>query len=160
MSSSHIKGIRPLFSNVLFVTVPICFFFIVFGNFLDLSLFYGQIILFLSFILKKIILGDLEVSANLYCNSRASVLWRLRDYLRLLMVHTLPVGETYGERDHGRIDPRRGRDHARQTGRDRRRRSWTGRKGPSGGRRSFWPRVASHKFLDSFIPEKNSIIYL
>ena len=31
------------------------------------------------------ILGDPEVSANLYCNSRTSVLWRLRDYLRLLM---------------------------------------------------------------------------
>ena len=35
------------------------------------------------------ILGDPEVSANLFCNSRASVLWRLRDYLRLLMGRTL-----------------------------------------------------------------------
>ena len=31
------------------------------------------------------ILGASEVSANLYCNSRTSVLGRLRDYLRLLM---------------------------------------------------------------------------
>ena len=30
-------------------------------------------------------LGDSEVSANLYCNSRTSVWGRLRDYLRLLM---------------------------------------------------------------------------
>jgi len=29
--------------------------------------------------------GGSEVSANLYCNSRISVLGRLRDYLRLLM---------------------------------------------------------------------------
>ena len=35
------------------------------------------------------ILGASEVSANLYCNSRTSVLGRLRDYLRLLMVRTL-----------------------------------------------------------------------
>ena len=31
------------------------------------------------------VLGAPEVSANLYCNSRTSVLGRLRDYLRLLM---------------------------------------------------------------------------
>ena len=31
------------------------------------------------------VLGASEVSANLYCNSRTSVLGRLRDYLRLLM---------------------------------------------------------------------------
>ena len=35
------------------------------------------------------ILGAPEVSANLYCNSRTSVLGRLRDYLRLLMGRTL-----------------------------------------------------------------------
>ena len=33
------------------------------------------------------ILGASEVSVNLYCNSRKSVLGRLRDYLRLLMGH-------------------------------------------------------------------------
>ena len=33
--------------------------------------------------------GDPEVSANLYCNSRASVLGRLRDYLRKLMGHAV-----------------------------------------------------------------------
>ena len=32
-----------------------------------------------------ILLGASEVSANLYCNSRTSVLGRLRDYLRLLI---------------------------------------------------------------------------
>ena len=31
------------------------------------------------------ILGASEVSANMYCNSRTSVLGRLRNYLRLLM---------------------------------------------------------------------------
>ena len=31
------------------------------------------------------VLGASELSANLYCNSRTSVLGRLRDYLRLLM---------------------------------------------------------------------------
>ena len=31
------------------------------------------------------LLGASEVSANLYCNSRTSVLGRSRDYLRLLM---------------------------------------------------------------------------
>ena len=31
------------------------------------------------------ILGASKVSSNLYCNSRTSVLGRLRDYLRLLM---------------------------------------------------------------------------
>ena len=31
------------------------------------------------------ILGASEVSANLYCNSRTSVLGRLRDYFQLLM---------------------------------------------------------------------------
>ena len=36
-----------------------------------------------------ILLGASEVSANLYCNSRTSVLGRLRDYLRLLMWRTL-----------------------------------------------------------------------
>ena len=35
------------------------------------------------------LLGASEVSANLYCNSRTSVLERLRDYLRLLMGRTL-----------------------------------------------------------------------
>ena len=35
------------------------------------------------------ILGASEVSANLYCNSRISVLGRLRDYKRLLMGRTL-----------------------------------------------------------------------
>ena len=35
------------------------------------------------------LLCALEVSANLYCNSRTSVLGRLRDYLRLLMGRTL-----------------------------------------------------------------------
>ena len=35
------------------------------------------------------ILGASEVSANLYCNSRASVLGRLRDYLWLLIGRTL-----------------------------------------------------------------------
>ena len=35
------------------------------------------------------LLGDPELTANLYCNSCTSVLWRLRDYLRLLMVRTL-----------------------------------------------------------------------
>jgi len=34
-----------------------------------------------------IVLGDPEVSANLYCNSRTSVLWKLRDDMRLLMGH-------------------------------------------------------------------------
>ena len=34
---------------------------------------------------KNQVLGASEVSANLYCNSRTSVLGRLRDYLRLLM---------------------------------------------------------------------------
>ena len=33
----------------------------------------------------KHILGASKVSANQYCNSRTSVLGRLRDYLRLLM---------------------------------------------------------------------------
>ena len=33
------------------------------------------------------VLGTSEVSANLYCNSRTSVLGRLRDYLRILMGH-------------------------------------------------------------------------
>ena len=35
------------------------------------------------------LLSASEVSANLYCNSRTSVLGRLRDYLRLLMGRTL-----------------------------------------------------------------------
>ena len=35
------------------------------------------------------LLCDSEVSANLYCNTRKSLLGRLRDYLRLLMGHTL-----------------------------------------------------------------------
>ena len=34
---------------------------------------------------KEFLLGASKVSANLYCNSRTSVLGRLRDYLRLLM---------------------------------------------------------------------------
>ena len=34
---------------------------------------------------ESYILGDSELTANLYCNSRTSVLLRLRDYLRLLM---------------------------------------------------------------------------
>ena len=34
-------------------------------------------------------MGASEVSANLYCNSRTSVLGRLRDYLRLLMKHSV-----------------------------------------------------------------------
>ena len=38
-----------------------------------------------------IVLGASEVSANLYCNSRTSVLGRLRDYLRLLMGCTLLI---------------------------------------------------------------------
>ena len=37
----------------------------------------------------RYILCASEVSANLYCNSRTSVLERLRDYLRLLMGRTL-----------------------------------------------------------------------
>ena len=44
--------------------------------------------IFISLTLFNVItelLGASEVSANLYCNSRTSVLWRLRDYLRLLM---------------------------------------------------------------------------
>ena len=36
-----------------------------------------------------IVLGASEVSANLYCNSRKSVLGRLRDYLQLLMGRTI-----------------------------------------------------------------------
>ena len=40
--------------------------------------------------LKAWLLGAPEVSANVYCNSRTSVLGRLRDYLRLLMGRTLP----------------------------------------------------------------------
>ena len=39
----------------------------------------------ISILQDSFLLGDPEVSANLYCNSRTSVLWRLRDYLRLLM---------------------------------------------------------------------------
>ena len=39
--------------------------------------------------IEQHILGASEVSANLYCNSRTSVLGRLRDYLRLLMGRTL-----------------------------------------------------------------------
>ena len=35
------------------------------------------------------LMGASEVSANLYCNLRTSVLGRLRDYLRLLMGRTL-----------------------------------------------------------------------
>ena len=35
------------------------------------------------------VLGDPEVSANLYCNSRTTVLGRFHDYLRLLMGRTL-----------------------------------------------------------------------
>ena len=35
------------------------------------------------------LMGASEVSANLYCNSRTSVLGRLRDYLRLLIGRTL-----------------------------------------------------------------------
>ena len=42
---------------------------------------------FVYFLFLSSILGDPEVSANLYCNLRTSVLWRLRDYLRLLMGH-------------------------------------------------------------------------
>ena len=34
---------------------------------------------------EHLVLGASEVSANLYYNSRPSVLGRLRDYLRLLM---------------------------------------------------------------------------
>ena len=37
------------------------------------------------------LLGASEVSANLYCNSRTSVLGRLRDYLRLLMKRSVGV---------------------------------------------------------------------
>ena len=37
------------------------------------------------------LLGDPEVSANLYCNLRTSVLWRLRDYLWLLMGHLVCI---------------------------------------------------------------------
>ena len=42
------------------------------------------------------ILGASEVSANLYYNSRTSVLGRLRDYLRLLMGRTLSNTEEEG----------------------------------------------------------------
>ena len=37
------------------------------------------------------LMGASEVSANLYCNSRTSVLGRLRDYLRLFMGRTLCI---------------------------------------------------------------------
>ena len=37
------------------------------------------------------VLGASEVSANMFCNSRTSVLGRLRNYLRLLMGRTLCV---------------------------------------------------------------------
>ena len=42
------------------------------------------------------LLGASEVSANLYCNSRTSVLGRLRDYLRLLMGRTLACSVVAG----------------------------------------------------------------
>ena len=41
--------------------------------------------------LLKFLLGASEVSANLHCNLRTSVLGRLRDYLRLLMKRSVPV---------------------------------------------------------------------
>ena len=41
--------------------------------------------------MELILLGASEVSANLYCNSRTSVLGRLRDYLRLLMKRSVVV---------------------------------------------------------------------
>ena len=41
------------------------------------------------------ILGASEVSANLYCNSRTSVLGRLREYLRLLMKRSVYGHGTY-----------------------------------------------------------------
>ena len=40
---------------------------------------------------RKDVPGASEVSANLYCNSRTSVLGRMRDYLRLLMKHSVCV---------------------------------------------------------------------
>ena len=43
----------------------------------------------------SIVLGASEISANLYCNSRTSVLGKLRDYLRLLMGRTLPLCPEY-----------------------------------------------------------------
>ena len=39
-----------------------------------------------------IVLGASEVSTNLYCNSRTTVLGRLRDYLRLLMKRSVGQG--------------------------------------------------------------------
>ena len=41
------------------------------------------------------VLGASEVSANLYCYSRTSVLGGLRDYLRLLMGRTLYIGSIH-----------------------------------------------------------------
>ena len=37
------------------------------------------------------LLGSSEVSVNLYCNSRTSVLGRLRDYLRILMKRSVRI---------------------------------------------------------------------
>ena len=39
------------------------------------------------------LLGASKVRANLYCNSRTSVLGRLRDYLRLLMKRSVHPGK-------------------------------------------------------------------
>ena len=62
------------------------------------------------------VLGDPEVSANLYCNSRTSVLWRLRDYLRLVMGRTLPSNTSVHAQSHTQytVLPRR---YARASGR-------------------------------------------
>ena len=42
------------------------------------------------------VLGASEVSANLYCNSRISVLERLHDYLQLLMKRSVLIELTSG----------------------------------------------------------------
>ena len=44
----------------------------------------------------RTILGASKVSANLYCNSRTSVLGRLRDYLRLLMKRSVHAWSEIG----------------------------------------------------------------
>jgi len=53
----------------------------------DVVLWVPMLQLCLSYKVLCYILGDPEVSANLYCNSRTSVLWKLRDDMRLLMGH-------------------------------------------------------------------------
>ena len=55
----------------------------------------GTVVLLLSLT----VLGASEVSANLYCNSRTSVLGRLRDYLRLLMKRSVCNGRIVLELD-------------------------------------------------------------